>query len=1316
MLIFVLVTSHYILGISCLIAVLCSCTPREQRDSQYSTLVRFHDPQSMRVERELSNLSVTCFAEDTTGYIWIGTQRGLNRYNAYEYRQYFYNKADSTSLSSDHVMCLTVDSKSRLWVGLDNGLCLYTGNDNFHRIPAEHPYSVHQVWENADGRILVNMTETLYEYDWNLDSLVSVIERFDPEQGYYNQCFVDRSGDLWSVVKGAARCFDGRDFSLVRSLPFDGMPYYSYLGMSGILMIGTDKGLLTVDIERKEFYTPPYQLSSMGEVFHLGYSENTQRHYVYTDKGLFFYNRDNGETYSWDQEGFPFVVPRTEISALFIDSHHNIWVGTPNKGLITNSSYQNRFIGSPFLTGRMTGHQIISVTADGDAVWMADSENRIYVFDASSPSLTEVNTDSILDKPRPNLLSIRLLADKDHHLWLLDDGKLYRCIYKDGRLIPEKYYADVAPATCIREGKDGTIWVGTASNVIWHKNPGEDVFVSDKLDIPGIPFIYDVLPLRNGDIVLALALNNPLYWDRRGGEERPIPLSRLLRTEPKLTTCLLQDHKGDVWLGTSGEGLFRYEPSISYLEKVNGISSEKICSLVEDGNGDIWVSTFFGLNKITDADFAVTSFNATDGIGGDQFTEGAALMLGDGYLLFGGTHGITLFNPDEEAPGESIKLVFDDLLLGGNPVQPGTGLCIDRPLAALRSPVRLTYKENDFSVTFSALDFNSNHQIRYAYKLDGYNDDWVDIRQSREAHFSNVSPGRYTLRIRAIGASEGKAVENQLKVRISPAPWNSWWAWTLYAILALSLVLSLARLRMRVLRQRADAQRLAMENSFFTNISHEFRTPLTMISGPVTLLEQADLPEKEKRLVQSVSSNSKRMLKLVNQLMDFGKLDKDTLRLGVRSCNITEVIRDTLSLFREAILEKEIELVTVGLEEPFEAPVDADKMDKVLTNLLSNAVKFTPRGGRIVCAFDVEGDTLSISVSDNGISIPQESLERIFDRYYQVENHHNYGTGIGLYYSRRLVDIHHGTIHCENIMEGGVRFIVELPAKDIYTAEEHATEEQGKLFPLAEEDKNAPPVLSKTLHDKSLLLVDDDPGIIRYLRMLLGDEYDLLTAYDADSAISLMREKMPDLVLSDVAMPMKDGFTLCKEIKEDLATSHIPVILVTAKTRKEEQIAGLDTGADAYVTKPFDPDVLKALIRSHLANRERLRQALGQATDIGQVESNTISPQDKTFMDSLFHLMENHLSDSEMDITVLTEELFMSRSKLYYKIKALTGETPADYFKKFKLNRAKELLTEGGRSIAEVSDLTGFSNQTVFTRNFKKQFGMTPSEFLKKGS
>ena len=351
-------------------------------------------------------------------------------------------------------------------------------------------------------------------------------------------------------------------------------------------------------------------------------------------------------------------------------------------------------------------------------------------------------------------------------------------------------------------------------------------------------------------------------------------------------------------------------------------------------------------------------------------------------------------------------------------------------------------------------------------------------------------------------------------------------------------------------------------------------------------------------------------------------------------------------------------------------------------------------------------------VADNGVSIPEDKLERIFERYYQVENPRNYGTGIGLYFVRRLLTLHHGTISAGNLPEGGVQFQVTLPANDVYAPEEHATGEQSQaaLYPLGLTE--VPSAKTTYEHSQTVMVVDDDPDIVNYLRLLLTPHYRLFHAYDAASALESIRGEMPDLVMSDIAMPGMDGYQLCQTLKEDLTTCHIPVILVTAKTTTEEQIAGLNTGADAYVTKPFNPDYLLALIRSQLSNRERIRGILSQSTKVEAQAEQMLNTQDKQFMDELYTLMEQELSNPELNINSLTERLLMSRSKLNYKIKGLTGETPASFFRRFKLNKAAEMLREGSHSVSEVADLTGFSSPTVFSRNFKQQFGVTPSEFV----
>lgn len=638
--------------------------------------------------------------------------------------------------------------------------------------------------------------------------------------------------------------------------------------------------------------------------------------------------------------------------------------------------------------------------------------------------------------------------------------------------------------------------------------------------------------------------------------------------------------------------------------------------------------------------------------------------------------------------------------------------------------MRLGHRNNHFSVSFIDLNPGEEENAHYFSKLEGLDKDWTDIGSNRRAYFNNVPAGRYQVIVR-IARSDQQVVEAEesFPLTILPAPWATWWAKLLYLLVAGIALWQVWATRKRILAEREAKEKAAFEKEqeqrvndmnmrFFANISHEFRTPLTMISGPVGLLEKTDyLKPQEYKLVDTIKWNAARMLKLVNQLMDFNKLENDALRLKVSRQDLVALAEQTLAMFRITMAEKHITLQTEGLEDTLPAVVDPDKVDKVLSNLLSNAVKYTPEGGTIGLKLDTDGEKITFEVSDNGPGIPEDQLERIFERYFQVEDHHNYGTGIGLYFARRLMQLHHGSIHAENLPQG-VKFVAEFPAKDIYKPEEHVEIQQMQqvLFPVGESAEAA-----SQEHENTILLVDDDSGIVNYLKLLLSPSYNILYAYNAEAALKQLEEHKPDLILSDVAMPGMDGYELCRRIKADAEICHLPVILVTAKTTTDEQIAGLNTGADAYVTKPFDPEYLQALIRSQLENRARIRGIIANATtteEIQEAQADALSEQDKALMDRLYVIMEEELSNEELNINKFTEMMYMSRTKLYYKIKGLTGETPNAFFKKYKLNRAAEMLKSGNHNISEVSDLTGFSSPTVFTRNFRAQFGMTPTEYL----
>ena len=472
------------------------------------------------------------------------------------------------------------------------------------------------------------------------------------------------------------------------------------------------------------------------------------------------------------------------------------------------------------------------------------------------------------------------------------------------------------------------------------------------------------------------------------------------------------------------------------------------------------------------------------------------------------------------------------------------------------------------------------------------------------------------------------------------------------------------------------------------------------------------------------------MFKLVNQLMDFNKLENDTLRLSVEQIDVVEALNNICDIFEFNMKEKDITFNRFGMKDSLMAWTDGDKLEKIMSNLLSNALKFTPRGGHIDVSLDVVDEVIKVTIADTGKGIPEEQKENIFKRYYQLDNQTkaivNWGTGIGLYYSRRLAELHHGSLVAGNREEGtGAVFTFTYPmAKSAYTeSERHPLDGDGiDDLRVIDTPRDCPQDTSRTSHPSPLtsdddnrptiLVVDDDTEIINYMKILFSKDYRLITCLDADTALEEMRAEEPNIVLSDVAMPGKDGYELCQEIKQDIQLCHIPVILVTAKVTADNQVEGLSVGADAYVTKPFEPAVLSALIQSQLKNRDRVRKLLTKATTMEEEGvDNALSGQDKHFMEELYKLMEEELSNSELDVTRITKLLLISRTKLYYKIKGLTGETPSSFFRTYKLNRAAELLKSGQYTVAEIADKCGFSTQSHFSVVFKKQFGVTPSEY-----
>lgn len=1291
------------------------------------------------ISQDLSNGKINAFEEDRQGHIWIGTFRGLNRYNGYDYHRYFCDDSPA-GIPDNQVNDILRDSKGRMWIATVNGVSRYTEQDDFEPVPIDMPNkNAYQILEDRLGRIFLNFIFQLAVYNQENDRFECVIDRFDPQKCYSGTCHIDDSGWLWDVKPMSVRKFDTSTMEMKDSIPVTGWTVYSYLGKRNDLWLAGSRSLQLIDTRTGKLIPLPEAVSSCEELM----SSSVTLIHEFGDNGLLFSTNDNGLFYFNATErtvvhqgdsGFPFEAPAFRIRRMFTDSQKNLWIGSVDQGYTVIYHYKERFNRNANLNTSLRNKSVRSVAAGKDGVlWISTMADGMWRYESFTGNLTHISI--------PGYEKIEtgyVFEDDESNVWIATKPHgVLKCRFADGVLKAERKF-DIFMPISILQDRNGSIWVSSSTNCIYCLKRGADEFASiiPFSGINTLTFIPSMLENRDGYLYVA-AFSQPLARIDTGtlavestdiSEENR---KNCIRRSVFIPTDMFEDSNGDIWIGTIANGLLRYSPSTGETVPVPGVPCQDVTSIEEDEQGHLWVSTMSGLGKYDRTTGRFTNYYAADGIGGNQFYERSSCRMSDGTLVFGGTHGITFFHPVDVLDKRQITLLFEDLKIHNRQVFPyREGSAIDKQMS-YNPDIHLDYRQNGFCISFAALDYCEFERVNYNYMLEGFDNYWIDAVNNREAWYSNLPAGKYTFKVRITNKDKNIVeAENHISISISPAPWLSWWAWVLYVLAAAMLTALFLRIWSGMRHQKEAARRAELEKeqerclnkmnmSFFANVSHEFRTPLTMISGPVAQLCESDgITGDDKKLLLIVKRSVARMLRLVNQLMDFNKLENDTIRLEVQKTDVIDELRGQVGIFAVNAEEKGIDLKTSGLEDSFIMWVDADKLDKIVGNLLSNAMKFTPRGGRITLSFDTDSSNAIITVSDTGCGIPADQTEKIFERYYQADSkggRYSWGTGIGLYYSRSLARIHHGDLTAANEPGGGARFTLTLPLSDsAYTQEEICRADTGHSRLCPQEIATLDPSSSSRSGDKEkkkVIAVDDDTEVMHYLETLLLPYYQVHTFFDAESAMTAVRDESPDLIVSDVVMPGKSGYELCREIKDDLQLCHIPVVLLTAKASVQEQVDGLDSGADAYVTKPFEPAYLLAVIKSQIKKSDNARRLLASTTQTDENTEDVLSPQDNAFMSELYDLMENEMSNTELDVNHLTERFHISRTKFYYKVKGLTGTSPSTFFKTYKLNRAAELLKDGKYTISEIADMTGFSTPSIFTTNFKKQFGVPPSEY-----
>lgn len=1307
------------------------------------------------VSTEISNQQINCISEDAQGHIWIGTARGANKHNVYEFQQYFYSSRDSLSISGNQVQHMLRDSRNRLWFATTTGVSQYTDKDCFKRIPIEaNSQNAIQLLEDNKGRIFLNMVIHFCEFDEKQQKFITVFPNFDNEVKWNNSCFIDKSGFLWVVSGNVIRCYNLDTKELIKRIVTDNFYHYSFLRENGELWLASVKKLSILDTESGNFKEIPDAIRERhihdGSIITNIHSYSNAALLIGTRSGLFLYNYISEKVIHQSEEGFPFQAPTFNITSMFTDSQKNLWIGSAEQGFVTIFNYQQRFNSNNFIVSRFEGKSVTSITKDhSDNLWITTSLGEVYLYQPENKSIQAIDASAFF--PRDEFFKInvnRIFIDDDNFIWLISEiGSLVKCKYSSNKLSPVRTYSLSSNVSCMTQDKAGNLYAIGFNENINILNKGESEFKPKPIYPSEFVFTNGMITLSTGEVLVAsfnqdMRLINPV-----NGLIEKIEIVNCLTEGVFVPTVLMEDSGGDIWIGTYFNGLLHYSVKSKTITTVEGTSCNDITGLQQDIQGNIWISTLFGLSKYDRVGNKVINYYKSDGIGGNQFNERSNCQLKDGTLIFGGTHGLTFFNPLTISIKSDLTLLFENLKVHNQLVSPNNSRIIDKHIS-YNPDVRLKNRDNSFTISFTALDYSEFERVHYYYYLEGHDKYWVDAGNYHEAFYSNVPPGKYTFRVRITNKDKTiTEAENSLSIRILPASALSWWAYLLYLAFFGLIIFYIGRLLYRIrkdkeevaLIERAKEQQEEINKvnmSFFSNISHELRTPLTMISGPVAqLCADSTINNENKNLLFIIQRSVNRMLKLVNQVMDFNKMENDTLKLSVKRTDVISELNRIMGIFILNAKIKGISLVTYGLEDSYFMLLDADKLDHILGNLISNAVKFTDPGGKISIKFDVIGrkdaselfklrdndissQYVKISVSDTGKGIPEAKLERIFERYYQVEQNKgviNWGTGIGLYYARRLAELHHGYINASNLENGGSLLTLLLSAdEDSYSAEERnaPVEEQKFMYPIVTDEQYRSRKPENTGNESiKIMVIDDDSEILNYLNALISPQYNVVSSYSAVDALKRVEEEAPDLIICDVVMPDMSGYDFCGTIKNDVHLCHIPVVLVTAKTTVESQVEGLNTGADAYVNKPFDPAYLMALIKSQLKNRENIRKLLGTETKIEKIENNLLSPHDNAFMTKLYEIMESELSNSELNINRMTEILKISRTKLYYKIKGLTGINPNTFFKMYKLNRATELLAEGKYNISEIADITGFSTLSHFSTSFKKQFGVSPSEY-----
>lgn len=1317
---------------------------------------------SLTTAHGLSNNTVFCVYQDTRGFIWLGTRTGLNRFDGANFKIYEYSPEDSTSLSNNYVWDIQEDSFGDFWVGTTNGLNRYDRfRDAFKRYSLERVRSdsirrvaVRVIFEDMSQNLWLGTTNGLERYDRERDEFIHYsIDTNDLEkiqQNFVISIFEDNKNQLWIGTRHGLFKYDPVDdqlyFENELSRLFEekernvSAVFQDHTGTYWIGSWGHRYILRIVNVELSKAYVPTFMQKSKHTSVFVFFKASNGDIWVGTDLGLLLFNKP--QSASGEVSPLQKLLNYKKIRCIMQDKSGIIWVATEFSGVYRFIPRFKKFNNYEIPVNKLIKSRISVITEDENNIfWIGTHGLSLWQFDRKSKKFAAFKDISGIDR---YYYVKTLLLDKQQ-LWIGADGynQLVRYDIKNNKF--SEFFPEVTKKvknglgfTALLQDRQGFIWIGTDDSGLI------------RLDLVKNEFVYF---LRDPDDPASLSSNRiaAIYEDRKGfiwiatsggGLNKYLPEANQFvhyRRNPHQKNSLSddilfsihEDKSGILWLGTGSGGLNRLDPEtgeFEHFDQNNNFPSNRIYGILEDSSGNLWISSTQGITKFNPATRAVRNYDKSDGLPANEFDSISFLKCKSGEMMFGSRDGFTIFHPDSLLDNLYLAPVYlTDLKILNQPAKLDTAICEKKHLV-------LEYEQNVFSFEFAALNYINSEKNQYRYKMEGFDKAWQHAANRRYASYSNLRPGNYTFRVQA---SNNDGFWNRtgasLGITVLPPWWQTRVAYFIYFLLtALAIwgfyrfTLNRAKIRNELAMQRFETNKIReideMKSRFFANISHEFRTPLTLIIGPIEDFLADSTTAKFHKAFKLMHRNAKRLQKLINQLLDLSRLETGSLKLQLTPQNVTRLVRAQVNSFLSHAERNKIKLCLDTGKEDILGTVDHDVIEKVVANLLSNAFKFTRSGGEISVSLDKTAPSgqefLVLLVTDNGIGIPPEKQKEVFRRFYQIDTSmtRSYeGSGIGLSLTKELVELHGGDIRLESEVGQGTTFFVNIPlGETVIPDKADPVSEANTPDPEAKNserrDQRADGMISLTAPSHTILVVDDNDDVRHYIGDCLQPNYKILYASNGEEALAKTTAKLPDLIVSDVMMPVMDGFALCRQIKTDEYTCHIPVILLTAKAAEENKLEGLETGADDYLIKPFNKSELKIRVKNLIEQRERLRRRFANEASLNPAKV-TVSSMDEKFLQRAIEIVKSHLTDESFNVDLFAQEIGMSRQHLNRKLKAVTDFPTRDFVRYIRLKQAAVLLKNNSATVTEIAYEVGFTNPSYFTECFKKQFGCLPSEY-----